>query len=647
MENSRLEESELESHARLRRVALAFGATGIALSAGFFPLLYNRTTVYDDEGFWLVTIRQFLHHGSLYDHTLGNSYGPFYFSFTGLLYRITAQTPTLFNGRLFVLIFTVLASGILGATVWRVTRSLPASILCQVATFSTLILVAGNEPMSPGSIIALALSVLVYAVASYSVQQRSHLLVIAGASAGALTLIKINIGIFAVAGLVFAFVVGNTAFSRWFRVFVATCGVALAFAVMLQQLSKSDVATFAVLVAMAMLGTSAVLSTDTTAMPPRGLLLATEGFAGVVVVSLIWPLASGTTLSSVVMYVLVRPLQQVNIYTVLPVVEVQWIPIALTAIAVVAVVTLRDSLDRILSHDSQIRRLALAFAAFIVMGLGVGTASATTDSYGRWIPAIALLPALALLANAPPHLRVALRFVVPITILQVLHAYPVAGSQEGWGTFLVFVPCTIALAGGVDGVQAWREARPHVRAFAAGSLCLIVALGAGLWPIAAWVEYSHLVPLRLPGAQLVRVDKSRAKDLRTLTRIVKRNCDTFYSVPGIDSLYIFSGLPTPTGLLANWAGAMTTGQEREVVKDLTRLQDTGKRVCIVRDLNSPFYAWGPRGSEANRPIGRFIRHYQRTIATFGPFITSEQVPRYSVSLRGASSATTPTIIAHH
>ena len=646
MENEDPGESEFESHAGVRRMALVFGATGIALAVGFFPLLYNRTTVYDDEGFWLVTIRQFLHHGSLYNHTLGNSYGPFYYSFTGLLYRVTGQSPTLFNGRLFVLVFTALASGILAATVWRVTRSLPASILCEVATFCTLILVAGNEPMSPGSIIALGLSILVYAVASYAVEQRGHLLVVAGATAGGLTLIKINIGIFAVAALVFAFVVGNASFPKWFRVVVATGGVALPFALMLQRLSNTDVATLAVLVAVAMLGTSTVLSTDTIALAPRRLLLATEGFAGAVVVSLIWPLASGTSLSSVVIYVLVRPLQQVNIYTVLPVVDVQWIPITLTAIAVVGVVTLRDSLDRILAQDSPIRRLALAFAAFIVMGLGIGTASATTDSYGRWIPAIAILPALAFLTNAPPSLRLALRFIVPISILQVLHAYPVAGSQEGWGTFLVFVPCTIALAGGLDGIRAWREARPHVRAFTAGSLCLIVALGAGLWPITAWVEYSHLKPLRLPGAQLVRVDKSRAKELRTLTRIVKRNCDTFYSVPGIDSLYIFSGLPTPTGLLANWAGAMTTGQEREVVQDLTRLQDAGKRVCIVRDLNSPFYAWGPRGSEANRPIGRFIRHYNHTIASFGPFVTSEQVPHYSVSVRGGPDTAPPAIIAH-
>ena len=70
-------------------------------------------------------------------------------------------------------------------------------------------------------------------------------------------------------------------------------------------------------------------------------------------------------------------------------------------------------------------------------------------------------------------------------------------------------------------------------------------------------------------------------------------------------------------------------------------------MCIVRDLNSPYYAWGPRGSEANRPIGRFIRHYERTIASFGPFVTSEQVPHYSVSSEGVPTHAPPAIIARH
>jgi hypothetical protein len=174
-----------------------------------------------------------------------------------------------------------------------------------------------------------------------------------------------------------------------------------------------------------------------------------------------------------------------------------------------------------------------------------------------------------------------------------------------------------------------------------GSLCIAASLWAGLWPVTLWVNYDDLKPLHLPGARFVRVNPIVAQELRELTRVVKANCDTFYSVPGLNSLYIYSGLPTPTGQLANWAGDLNNSEERDVVSQLSHLQRTGTRVCIVRDVNSPYYydAWIPGGTEANGPIGRFIRGYQRTIAIFGPSTISEVIPRYSVSIRGQQPGT--------
>jgi len=79
------------------------GARGRVLPA---PL--RHVTGYDDEGALLVTLRRFLHHGSLYDHTHGG-YGPFYYSVTGGIFRLTGQDPTPFTGRLVVLVFTILS----------------------------------------------------------------------------------------------------------------------------------------------------------------------------------------------------------------------------------------------------------------------------------------------------------------------------------------------------------------------------------------------------------------------------------------------------------------------------------------------------------------------------------------------------------
>jgi hypothetical protein len=619
-------------------VGLVFGALGLVLAVAFFPQLFNTIRTYDDEGYFLVTVRQFLQHGSLYVHTSGGSYGPFYWSFIGLIYRLTGHSPTLFTGRLLVLAFTALSSAMFAAAVWHVTRNLLFSILCQVTTFCVLILVAGNEPISPGSTIVLLLSILVFALASYSVKQRSSLLLIAGMATGALTMTKINIGIFAAVGLAVALVIGNTTYPRWFRSIIGTGAVLLPFVLMFQRISKPGIATFAFLVAISILGACAVMSVDPISLAPRGLVAAASGFGAVVFVSLLWPLFSGTSPGALFTAVFVLPLQQVSILTILPVVGIQWFAVLITALVVVVVSAGRFGLDQHLPPKSPIWYLALSAAAVFVLGLGIGSVSFSSGvSFGAWLPAIVLLPALALIADVPPRVRLALRFIVPIAILQALHAYPVAGSQIAWATVLMIVPCAIALAAGMDGLRMWREARPALRGFAVGSLCVVVALTAGLWPLAVWVNYYDLQPLQLPGAQLVRVDPELGGELRQLTYEVEKNCYTFYSVPGLDSLYIYASLPTPTGQLANWPGALTNAQEQEVVSELSHLQATGKRVCIVRDLNSPYYAWNPGGSEANRPIGRFIRQYQRVISVFGPATNTlfTDYPRYSVSIKGS------------
>ena len=613
---------------------LVFIGLGLFLAVAFFPQLFNHVVTYDDEGYFLVTVRQFLHHGSLYVHTLGTSYGPFYWSFIGLIYRLTDQNPTLVSGRLVVLVFTTLSSGIFAAAVWRVTRNLLFSTLCQVTTFCSLILVAGNEPISPGSTIVLLLSILVYALASFAVEQRNSLLVIAGVATGALTMTKINIGIFAVAGLAVALVVGNSVYPRWFRSIIGAGAVLLPFVLMFQRISESGIATFAFLVGVTMLGTCAVMSVDAISLAPRGLMAAISGFGAVVFVSLLWPLLSGTSPGALFTAVFVRPLQQVNVLSILPVVGIQWFAILITALAVIAVSARRIGIDQLLPPKSPIRYLALSAAALFVLVLGIDTfRNYGYGTFGAWLPAIVLLPALALIADVPPKIRLALRLIVPIAILQVLHAYPVAGSQIEWATVVMFVPCAIALAAGMDGLRMWREASRSLRGFAVGSLCVVVALTAALWPLAVWVNYYDLSPLHLPGAQLVRVAPQSAYELQQLTYVVKKNCDTFYSVPGLDSLYIYSGLPTPTGQLANWPGALTDSQEQEVASELSHLEATGERVCIVRNLNSPYYAWNPGGSEANRPIGKLIRQYQRVIAIIGR--SSLYYPRYSVSIKGS------------
>jgi hypothetical protein len=264
---------------------------------------------------------------------------------------------------------------------------------------------------------------------------------------------------------------------------------------------------------------------------------------------------------------------------------------------------------------------ALALAGGAVLGLALFAGKSA------WLPGIALLPMLAFLADVPRKVRIALRFLVPFAILQMLHAYPVAGSQLYWGLVSVSVPCVIALAAGLRRLALWRATRAPARVAVTGALCVVIIAVFGIWPVTIWDDYFHSTNLDLRGTRYVRVEDRVARQLQELTRVVRDHCDTFYSAPGRDSLYVFTGLPTPTGMLANWPGVLDEREQRELARQLADLDKT-ERVCIVRN-NRGFKAW-KQSSYGEGPLGRAVAPYQHlvgrldgyTVAVRGPAVTS-------------------------
>jgi hypothetical protein len=606
---------------RSRTAGVVIWATGAILSAAFFPTLFTRwgsgfgalSAGNDDEGMFLVSLRQFLDHGSLYRHTW-SGYGPFYYSFVGLIYRLTGQEPTLQNGRLLALAFTAVSAGVFAAAVWRVTRSLPASVLCEVGAF--VILIRVPSPMHPALLIVLILAVLAYALSSYAVEPRRLTLLVAGGAVGAVTMTKINVGLFAGVGMAFAFVVGNREQPTLIRALVGGSAVLLPFVLIFQSFSEPWAAVLAAMVSVSLLALVAVMTLDAASLPRQALVSATLGAVVTAAASVCWPLLSGTSLPALFEGVVTKPLRQVDLLTIPATVRLNWVVIVLTLSVVCLAITRPDA-----RSPTWPARLGWPHAALAVTGLwllGLGTLDRATNFAG-WLPAIVVLPALAFIADARPGVRLALRFVVPLAVLQVLHAYPVAGSQVGWATVAMTVPCAIAIAAGLERLAFWRDIDALPAALATGSLCLLLVLAGGSWPPALWKTYTAQPVLGLPGTTFIRVDAERAGILRTVTAALRAHCDTFYSAPGLNSFYIFSGLPPPTGLLANWPGVLDAAQQREVLSRLRAAERADARVCILRDVsrNSEWLAGYGSG-----PLRAIVTDYDAVVTRAGPYTIS-------------------------
>jgi hypothetical protein len=519
---------------------------------------------------------------------------------------------------LVVLVLTALAVIVFAATVWRITRSVTLSVLAEVATFIVLIEYAGRSPMHPGAMIALLLALLGYALVAYGTDRRTQWLVLAGASLGGLLMLKVNIGVFAIAAVVVSFVIGNRRYPRWFRILVGIGAVGLPFAVISQRFDQSYTVQFATLVSFSVLASLVPLEADEITIAPRSFLALGGALVATVFASCLWPLLTGSSPTRLFHGVVIQPLGQADnlegpIHS-----HIQWIAIVVTLAALALVIAVRRRRPRFLDGSPPwLFDVALAVAGLAVLGLGL------FGGIGGWLPAIVVLPCLAWLAGSQRKVRLALRFLVPLAILQLLHIYPVPGAQLSWGLVTMCVPCVVALWAGLRPLPFWRSTTPWMRVVAVGVLCVIGVAVADLWPATVWRDYRDATPLSLRGTGFIRIQPWHAQSLQSLARFVHKHCDTFYSAPGIASLYIYADVPAPTGQLANFPGVLDEREQRDIAQQLAGL-DAHERVCIVRSVRG-FPAW-QASSYGNGPLGRAIAPYQDQIGKVGGFTVSLRGP---------------------
>ena len=164
---------------------------------------------------------------------------------------------------------------------------------------------------------------------------------------------------------------------------------------------------------------------------PRGCLSPLIAVAAVVFLSSVWPLASGTSLAALVRGVVVRPLRQVDVFEAPASVPLSWIPIVLALAVAFVAMAYRG---RVLEYPAG---GAAVWGARSRGGGGVGDRAcrvASGKGVRRMAPRCRCTSPLAFMSAVASSLRLALRFLVPLAVLQSLHAYPVAGEQRYWGT---------------------------------------------------------------------------------------------------------------------------------------------------------------------------------------------------------------------
>jgi hypothetical protein len=258
-------------------------------------------------------------------------------------------------------------------------------------------------------------------------------------------------------------------------------------------------------------------------------------------------------------------------------------------------------------------RLALEGGVRVTAGLLIWLTLLASLHIGPPVPLLhftdpLVLPvALAWVAAAPrgrpdggfENLDFARALVPALAILQTLQLFPVFGSQRGLAVLpLVLVGAICISDGMVQLGLSW------VRLQVATWL-LFLALAVS-WIPPAWrdtqMAYASSVPLALPGASVMRMDPNEAVLFRQITQTIRDNCDTYVSVPGLDSFYIFGRLQPPTPLPTRYMWLSDdTPHQVAVIAAANRVN----RLCVVEN-DVLVTAW-TNGRTVGGPLETYIQ----------------------------------------
>jgi hypothetical protein len=579
-------------------IAIALVAVTAVLASVGYMSMFSSFHAYDDEGYFLILLRDYLSGRPL----LGPAtpiYGPFFFETMGGLYKLLGLEPGHDSGRYVTLAIWLVTSGVSGFGAFRLTRNLWLAVGVQLTTFGVLAALV-NEPMEPFGLTNLLLLSMVAAATFRSTKPRLTATLIGGI-VGALLLIKINIGAFAALAVAFAWACSLTGRSKRLLLPILVVAIAAApVALTLSLLSRPWVLEFVVLVSLSAvaIGIACVVKPPPR-LPTPSITWLVAGGTVIILGSLGIAVAGGTRPQDLwdgLVVVSLRLPQTVSwplavspgydiwavISLVVPLAILRWGPrgaLSPTTAGLARVgVGFFTWLSLLLPPDT-VFLLAMPFA-WIATQAPRGDVESPTDPYCR-----VLLPALA--------------------VLESLQAYPFAGTQLSLASIALIPVAAVILNDGIRQLRLVGAARsapiqrldwvPRAAVLFNVVVFLVFTLEAAAGFIAA-------TPLSLPGAATTRLQAQDAGNLRALVTAVDKDCSSFITLPGMNSFYLWTGQQPPTEVRSEiWMVTLDSAQQQALVGQL----DSQPRLCVVRNQRLvAFWAQGRR--VPNRPLLKFI-----------------------------------------
>lgn len=625
--NDRNDADRASTASRSRRVRFGLGTLAFAImTAATYPIaryrIFTGFSSYDDEGYMLFSLKSFLDHG--WHYAGADGYGPFYYEFWGAVCSIFGLSVNHDDGRTMTMVVWVLSSLLIGLSIWRMTGSFILGVTIQLGAFAALFSLV-PEPMHPIGIIVLLLS----AIMAFSCFLRDRASPFAAALLGgtvmALILIKINVGIFALAAVTLVCVVSYPALARrrWLRPLVEVGFVALPLLLMSSNAGEAWARQYALHVCAAALAVVIALRTRSVGRrDSKELWWLGGGFLLVGLTVSLALVAAGTSPSAIIDGVILQPLRLPNIMS-FPLRLRSWTYVLDLLALVGALGYAYVARNREARPSPSWTWLLATLSILIGFFMAVAVISATTPYSGLDLVCFAWIALIQPPGEPNQRTRFARLLLPPLAVLLTLQAYPFAGSQAHWSALLLIPVGALSMANGVRWIAFSRGSQSARRTpLAISAVAVTVALVAlvgitikqGFDQVRA--AYGGSVSLGLPGAVDVRVSAGEAANYRAVVAAIDENCKSFVMLPRMNSFYFWTRQAPPTGYdAAGWSMAYDDSAQQRAV-DAIRSVDG---FCLLENAALMTGFWKPLIGQSASPLERYLHHGFAPIAKFGDY----------------------------
>jgi len=541
---------------------------------GFFDL-FSYFAQYDDTGSMLAIIQGFNEHGGLYRETF-SPYGPFYSEFYLFVGRMLSVPITQDGIRWIVLALWVGSSLASSALAYRLTHRIWIALLVQALSFHMLDALV-DEPGHPISLVAALLAAFALVVNWPREKEAGRVqAILAGTILGMLCMTKINLGLFAIAaaGTACVYCSARDVFgraARWIAAFLfCSLGVVL---VKPSWPPETRLVFIAVFLCALIAG---LVSARGGKMEWRVLgrfgIWALGALLVSVTLCLSGALFGGTRWPDLIRGLIVQPMELGGVFITPP--DMQ------RKDAVIAVASLIGACAwRLWAPASSLleRRISLALRAVfvgLITAWVIGCCAPWTVLAFLWI--VALPPVSEIDQKESNAERFGRLSLLLLAVGQVLGIYPVSGAQVGIPFYLATL-CVVPVLHGLL-LNLERADLLRLRPSLKFALPIAVLAAPSLLLAKVWTEHVRLVAnkyrrgvaLRLPGTNLLRLERADAATCRCLAENL-RNCrPSFVTLPGLNSLYAWAERPVPTGFNVPMNFALLSYEEQRKIVEVGR-----------------------------------------------------------------------------